>query len=91
MQTLNLKATTVALTTLAVAAYILCAVFRPIFPAWPMYDVTMWQAFFPGFAWSLGGVVLGLVWVIVYALFAGVVFVAAYNFVLGRQALAEEQ
>lgn len=91
MQTLNMKATTLALTTLAVAAYVVCAVFRPLFPAWPMYDVTMWQAFFPGFAWTLSGVLIGLVWMVAYAIFASVVFVGAYNFFTGRQALAERQ
>jgi len=91
MQTLSMKATTLALITLAVAAYVVCAVFRPIFPAWPMYNVTLWQVLFPGFAWTWGGVLIGLVWMVAYAVFAGVVFVGAYNFFASRQALTERQ
>ena len=39
--------------------YVVCAAFRPFFPAWPMYDPLMWAAVFPGFSWTVGGVVLG--------------------------------
>lgn len=91
MQTLNIKVITYALTTLAAAAYAVCALFRPLFPTWAMYDVTLWQALFPGFSWTWSGVVVGLLWTVGYAVFAAVVFVTAYNFFAGRQFQAAER
>lgn len=85
MHTLSIRATVYALSVLATLAYLVCAVFRPLFPAWPMYDVLFWQMLFPGFSWTAAGVLIGLVWTVVYAGAAGWVFAGVYNFIAGRQ------
>ncbi|MCO6452634.1 MAG: hypothetical protein J5I90_17770 [Caldilineales bacterium] len=84
MKTLNIKATAFALTSVAVIAYALCAVFRPLFPEWPMYQGTLWQALFPGFSWTTVGILIGLLWTVAYAVFGAVVFASAYNIFLAR-------
>lgn len=85
MQTLNIKATIYALVVLSAIFYALCALFRPLFPAWPMYDVSLWQALLPGFSWTPVGLLLGLLWIVAYAIFAALVFGSTYNFVVRRQ------
>lgn len=85
MRTLNVKAVVIALTTVAAASYVLCAAFQPLFSEWPMYGVTMWQALFPGFSWTLIGVSIGFVWLVGYAIFAGLLYGWAYNFVVTRE------
>lgn len=85
MQTLNAKATTYALVVVAVAFYVICALFRPLFPTWPMYDVTMWQAIFPGFSWTTIGLLVGLIWTVVYTALAALIFTSVYNFFVRRE------
>jgi hypothetical protein len=88
MHTLNIKATVYALVVLSTVSYVLCALFRPLFPAWPMYDVSLWQVFLPGFSWTPAGLLLGLLWIVAYAIFAALVFGNTYNFFVRRQSLA---
>jgi hypothetical protein len=85
MQTLSIRATIYALTALAAIAYAVCALFRQFFATWPMYNVALWQAFFPGFSWTLGGVLIGLAWAVAYAGIAGWLFASIYNFFAKRQ------
>ena len=85
MQTLSIRATIYALTALAAIAYVVCALFQPLFAAWPMYDVVFWQMLFPGFSWTLGGVLIGLIWAVLYAGIAGWIFAGVYNFFAKRQ------
>lgn len=85
MQTLSIRATVYALVALAAIAYAACALLRPLFATWPMYDVLFWQMVFPGFSWTPGGVLLGLAWMVVYAASAGWVFAGVYNFFAKRQ------
>lgn len=88
MHTLDIKATTAALLVLSTVFYAVCALFQPLFSAWPMYDVTLWQALLPGFSWTPAGFLLGLFWVATYAVFAALIFGNTYNFVVRRQASA---
>ena len=85
MQTLSVRATIYALTVLAAIAYVVCALFRPFFPTWPMYDAVFWQMLFPGFSWTPGGVLIGLIWAVLYAGIAGWIYAGVYNFVAVRQ------
>ncbi len=74
-------------TSLSVSAgfvYLLCVVFRPIFPNWSMYTTDLWLAAFPGFSWTLGGILFGLVESLLYGLLAAVIFVPVYNFFATR-------
>lgn len=88
MRQLNLKVVTETTTAFAVIAYLICVAFRPVFPGWAMYTSEMWYASFPGFAWTLGGVLLGLVEVALYAYFGAALFVTLYNFFARRSAPA---
>jgi hypothetical protein len=85
MQTLNVRATVYALVALAAIAYAVCTLFQPFFATWPMYDVVFWQTLFPGFSWTPGGVLIGLVWTVVYAAASGWIFAGVYNFFAKRQ------
>lgn len=64
--------------------YLVCVIFQPIFPAWAMYTTDQWPAMFPGFSWTLVGVLIGLVESILYGVLAAVIFVPIYNYFLGR-------
>ncbi len=61
--------------------YVLCIIGDVVF-GWTMYQV--WAPLLPGFTWPLtmGGFFLGLLWLVVYALYAGVVLVLPYNYLL---------
>lgn len=62
--------------------YMICVLFDLLFHQ-TMYR--LWVSLLPGFTWiSLGSFVLGLVEVIVYGVFFGLVFAPLYNFFLTR-------
>ena len=84
MTYLNLKVVTQTTVAFGAILYLLCVAFRPLFPAWEMYTSEMWFATFPGFSWTLGGVLLGLVEVALYAWLGSALFVKLYNFFAGR-------
>ncbi len=88
MQTLSIRATVYALVALAAIAYGVCALFQPLFPTWPMYNVVFWQMLFPGFSWTVAGVLIGLLWTVVYAGASGWIFAGVYNFVARRQTIS---
>lgn len=80
----NLQVVTATTTVFAVIVYLVCAAFQPLFPAWPMYDPIRWAAILPGFSWTPGGVVLGLVEVALYAALGSALFVGLYNALAAR-------
>ncbi len=88
MAKLNFKIVATSLAASAAIAYLICVVFRPIFPAWAMYTSDSWAAAFPGFSWTFPGVLIGLVESALYGLLAAVIFVPVYNFFSGRFALS---
>lgn len=84
MNSLNFKVVSAALSVSAGIVYLLCVIFRPVFPNWAMYTSPMWLAAFPGFSWTLGGILLGLVESLLYGLLAAVILVPVYNFFMTR-------
>ena len=88
MRYLNMKLVTETTTVFAAIVYLICVAFRPLFPTWAMYTTEMWYATFPGFSWTLGGVLLGLVEVALYAYLGSALFVVLYNFFARRSAPA---
>lgn len=84
MHKLNFKVISASLSGFAGIVFLLCVIFRPIFPNWAMYTTPMWSAAFPGFSWTVGGILLGLLESILYGLLAAVIFVPVYNFFLTR-------
>ncbi len=89
VKSLNLKVVTWTLATFSAIVYAQIAVFRPVFPDWALYDVRLWQAIFPGFSWSWGGVLLGLVESVLYGLSVAWYFVVLYNY-FSRRAGADK-
>ena len=80
MNRLSFRVVAATLASGAAILYLLCVIFRPVFPGWAMYAPTNWMAAFPGFSWSLGGVVLGLLESVGYGVLGALVLVSLYNF-----------
>ena len=84
MNRLSFRVVAATLATGAAILYLLCVIFRPVFPGWAMYDPTNWMAAFPGFSWTVGGIVLGLLESIGYGVLVALVLVSLYNFFSAR-------
>ena len=80
----GLRITTVgtALSVLFAAAYAVCLAWTAL-AGGAMYQSM--QQVFPGFGWSIGGVVLGLGESVLYGFFAAAVFVPTYNYLRRRE------
>ena len=80
MNRLDGKVLGAAMATFLSLSYVACVVYDLVF------DQTMyraWMALLPGFTWiSFGSFCLGLLEIIVYGLFFGLVFAPLYNFFL---------
>ena len=90
MHKLSFRVLAASLSVSAGIVYLLCVVFRPIFPNWSMYTTDIWLAVLPGFSWTLGGILLGLVESLLYGLLAAVIFVPVYNFFVNRFSSARQ-
>lgn len=84
MRPLNLKLIVATTTVFAALLYLVCVSSQPFFPDWPMHGLLRWQGTFPGFAWTIGGVLLGLVELIAFMAVASAVYVGIYNFLAVR-------
>ena len=84
MNSLSFKVVSATLSVSAGIVYLLCVIFRPVFPNWAMYTTPLWLATFPGFSWTLGGILLGLLESLLYGLLAAVILVPVYNFFVTR-------
>ena len=80
MRTLNLKLVVATTTVFAALLYLVCVASQPLFPDWAMHGLLRWQETFPGFTWTLGGIVLGLVELVVFMAIASAAYVGIYNF-----------
>ena len=80
MRPLNLKLIVATTTVFATLLYLVCVSSQPVFPDWAMHSLLRWQGTFPGFAWTLGGVFLGLVELVVFVAIASAAYVGIYNF-----------
>jgi hypothetical protein len=67
-----------SLATFLVAIYLACLALALIVPDRGLH--APWLQFLPGFAWTWGGIAIGLVLSVIYGFFAGVVFAPIYNF-----------
>ena len=84
MRPLNLKLLVTTTTVFAALLYLVCVSSQPFFPDWAMHGLLRWQGTFPGFSWTLGGVVLGLVELVAFIAVASAAYVAIYNFFAAR-------
>ncbi|HXF69096.1 MAG TPA: DUF5676 family membrane protein [Thermoflexus sp.] len=89
MKSLSIKTVGLSLSALFAVTYVLCVLWDLVFPSWAMYPI--WQGLFPGFSWSLGGFVIGLVETVVYGFYAAVIFVPIYNYLQRREVEAASQ
>ena len=67
-----------SLATFLAIGYLACLALALIVPDRGLH--TAWLQFYPGFAWSFGGIVIGLIESIVYGFVSGLVFAPIYNF-----------
>lgn len=77
-QELRVKTLALSLATFLAIAYLGCLAFGLVVPNRGLH--TPWLQFFPGFGWTVQGVLIGLVESIVYGLAAGAVFAPIYNY-----------
>ena len=82
---LNFRAVVLTLLIAGLASYILCIAGDLLF-SWSMYQV--WAPLLPGFTWplTLGGFLIGLVWVVLYSLYGAALIVWPYNYFVQREA-----
>lgn len=81
---ISLRAVSVTLFVAMLVTYILCVAGDVLF-GWTMY--TVWAPLLPGFTWplSVAGFLIGLLWLVAYSLYIGIILVVPYN-VLTRAA-----
>lgn len=85
---LNMRLVVTATTAFVSVVYLVCVALQLLFPAWQTYTSAAWAATFPGFSWTIAGVVLGLVDAALYAAVGSALFVWIYNFFARRFAPA---
>lgn len=83
MKSLTIKTLGLSLSALTIVTYVLCVIWDAIFPGWAMYRV--WQGLFPGFEWSIGGFLIGLVEAALYGFYPALVFVPIYHYLQQRE------
>jgi hypothetical protein len=77
-QTLRVKTLALSLATFLAIAYFGCLALGLVVPNRGLH--TPWLQFFPGFGWTVQGILIGLAESIVYGLATGAVFAPIYNF-----------
>lgn len=81
--TLDLHATIATLLIILIVSYIICIIGGILFD-WTMYKV--WEPLLPGFVWpaTLGGFLIGLIWIVGYNFYLGILIVFPYNYYVRR-------
>ena len=81
--TISFRALALTLLIALESSYLLCIAGDLLF-GWTMYEA--WASLLPGFTWPLttGGFLLGLVWLVGYSLYLGVLIALPYNFFVRR-------
>ncbi len=82
--TLSFRALAITLLIALILSYVICIVGDLLF-GWTMYQA--WAPLLPGFAWPLtvGGFVIGLVWLVLYSLYLAALIAFPYNYIVGRE------
>ncbi len=79
MRPLNFKVVASALTLFGVVTFTICILWVLTFPSYSM--VAIWKVLLPGFQGiTWGSYLLGLVEIILYALYTALIFVPSYNY-----------
>ena len=84
---LNFRAISITFIVGLTLTYVLCIAGDLLF-GWTMYET--WMPLLPGFTWPLtvGGIVIGLLWLFSYGVYAAALLVLPYNY-LYRRSLQE--
>lgn len=67
-----------SLATFLALAYLACLALALVVPDRGLHAA--WLQFYPGFAWTWSGILIGLVESVIYGFVAGVVFAPIFNF-----------
>lgn len=79
MKTLNFKVVASSLSVLGIVTYTICILWDLAVPQFSM--VAIWKVLLPGFhGITWGSFFLGLVEIILYALYTALIFVLSYNY-----------
>jgi len=89
MARLRIRTVGAALAAAVAITYTLCVLWDLLVPATAMHPA--WHVLLPGFAWSRGGVALGLVELVLYSFWAAVLFVPIYNALRHREVPRDTQ
>ena len=85
MRPINFKVVVSALSFLGIVTFTLCLLWDLTFPSYTM--VAIWKVLLPGFQGiTWGSYLLGLVEIILYALYTALIFVPSYNYFRRRLA-----
>lgn len=81
---INFRALTITLLIAFAASYVLCIAGDLLF-GWTMYQA--WAPLLPGFTWPLtiGGFLIGLLWLVGYSLYAAALIAFPYNYFVRRE------
>jgi hypothetical protein len=66
-----------ALTVLGVITYAICVLWHALAPA--AFSTAFLQSALPGFDWTVAGVLIGLLLVVLYSVYSAAVYVSIYN------------
>lgn len=82
--TINLKAAIYTIFITLTVSCVLCILAGLLF-GWKMYEA--WIPLLPGFIWPVNplGFLIGLIWIIGYSVYFGILISLPYNFFLKRQ------
>lgn len=83
--TCDLRAIPLALSlgSFLIVAYLACIALALIVPDRGLH--APWLQFYPGFAWTFGGILVGLIESFVYGFVSGLVFAPIFNFFNGNR------
>jgi hypothetical protein len=77
VQQLSIRVVGLSLSAVSGASYVLCLLASWVFPSLGAFH--QWLALLPGYSWSFGGFLLGLIEAVLYGFWFAVIFVPVYN------------
>lgn len=84
---ISFRALTISFLITSVVSYVLCIAGDLLF-GWTMYQI--WAPLLPGFTWPLtiGGFLIGLLWLVGYSLYVAALIAFPYNYFVRRKVTA---
>ena len=87
LRVLDLRSTVFTIFIVMMVSYVLCILAGMTFSWSMMYKA--WLPLLPGFVWpvTLGGLLIGVLWIIGYSVYLGALIVFPYNYFLKKRGL----